>query len=307
MIWIILGSVLLVLICAFFLLLRYAYKRVFYSPQKVQNSEFNAVRVLNAEDLKERANKLVTELMEIPYTDLTTKSYDNLNLHAYFYERKGSNEYIVFFHGFRRTARRSFAGRAMDCLALKKNVILVDHRAHGLSEGHALTFGKKERHDVLTWVKFIKDRFGPDAKITLVGVSMGGSAILFVADQLDPDVKIIADSPYISIKDVVVETTKILKMKPRIVCPLLTLSSLLFCHETINFDATEPVKKSKNKILIIHGTEDTLVPYKSVENLYLKNKEHIHYEVFDGMGHGLAYLRETEKYRKVFFDFINNN
>ena len=33
--------------------------------------------------------------------------------------------------------------------------------------------------------------------------------------------------------------------------------------------------------------------------------ESIHKQLFEGVDHGLSYLRDTERYRKIFFDFIN--
>jgi len=306
MVWIIIGSILVLLLCLLFLFEWYVYKRVFYSPHKGQNSEYNAVRDIHAEDLKERATKLVNELMDIPSEDLYTTSYDKLKLHAYLYKSEGSKEFVVFFHGFRRTARRSFAGRAMDCLKEHKNVILVDHRAHGLSEGHELTFGKKEQHDVVSWVNFIQEKFGKDSKITLVGVSMGATAVLGASDKIDESIKIIADSPYVSIRDVIKTTMAIIKMNPKVIYPIVALASILYCHSTLEHDVSNNVRKSNNRILIIHGTQDNLVPYKDTQELSLLNKNHVKYELFEGVGHGLAYLRETEKYKKVFFDFINN-
>ena len=304
--WIVVCSIIAGLILLILLFERYVYKRVFYSPQKGQNSEYNAVRELNVGDLKEIATKLVNELMEIPSEDLYTTSYDNLKLHAYLYKSEGSKEYVVFFHGFRRTARRSFAGRAMDCLKEHKNVILVDHRAHGLSEGHTLTFGKKERYDVLTWVNYVKEKFGSEIKITLVGLSMGATSILGVSDQLDKDIKIVADCPYVSVKKVFLKTMVKLKMNPKVVYPIVSLASILYCHSKINYDITNVVNKSKNKILLIQGSIDSLVSSTDTEALYLENKNHIQYELFEGIGHGVAYLRSIERYRQVFFDFIND-
>ena len=306
MVWIVVGSIFIVLLCLLLLFEWYVYKRVFYSPHKGQNSEYNAVRDIHAEDLKEKATELVNELIKIPSEDLYITSYDKLKLHAYLYKSECSNEYIVFFHGFRRTARRSFAGRTLDCLKEHKNVILVDQRAHGLSEGHELTFGKKEQYDVVSWVNFIQERFGKDAKITLVGVSMGATAILGASDKIDENIKIIADSPYVSVKNVIKVTMAVIKMNPKVIYPIVALSSILYCHETLECDISKNVERSGNRILIIHGTEDNLVPYKATEALCLANKNKARYELFDGIGHGLAYLKATEKYRKIFFDFINN-
>ena len=181
MIWIIIGSILLVLICVILGIEYYAYKKVFYSPYKGQNSEYNIVHMKGLEEVGARGTQLVNELLKIPAEDLYTTSFDNLKLHAYLYKSEGSNEFVICFHGLRRTARRSFAGRTMDLLKAKKNVILVDLRAHGLSKGHSITYGKKEQYDVVTWVNYVKEKFGEDAKITLIGVSMGVAIGIIVA------------------------------------------------------------------------------------------------------------------------------
>ena len=304
MVWIIVGSILLLLLIVIILLARMVYKKVFYSPITGQNNEFRDVKDLDYKGAKEKARALTEEMLKIPYEDLETKSYDKLKLHAYFYRSEGSDEYVIFFHGYRRTARRSFSGLTMDLLKVKKNVILVDQRAHGESEGHTTTFGKKEQYDVVTWVNYVKEHFGEDVKITISGVSMGATAVLFAADKIDERVKIIADSPYISIKDVVLSTIKKLKMKAFYAYPIMVISSLLFCHMTLDYDAYKCVSKSKNKVLIIHGGADTIVPYQMSERVYLDNKDHVEYALFPEVGHGLPYLNETEKYVKIFIDFI---
>ena len=287
MILIIIASSLILLSIIIVGIARFAYKKVFYSPVTGQNNEFNEVKDLDYKGAKEKARKYTEEMLKIPYEDLYTTSYDNLRLHAYFYKSEGSKDYVIFFHGYRRTARRSFSGLTMDLLKENINVILVDQRAHGESEGHTTTFGKKEQYDVATWVRYAKEHFGNDIKITISGVSMGASAILFASDKIDGDVKIIADSPYISIKDIVISTIKKLKMKPFFAYPIMILSSLLFCHETLEYDARKSVSKSKNKILIIHGAADTIVPYTMSEEVYLNNKDHVEFALFPDVGHGL--------------------
>ena len=307
MVWIIIGSILFILILAFLGYEYYVYKQVFYSPIKGQNDELATyAHMKGVADLAARATELVKELMNVPSEDLYVTSYDNLKLHAYFYKNTDSNEYVVYFHGFRRTARRSFAGRALELIRMNKNVILVDERAHGLSEGHKMTYGKKEQRDVLTWVNFIQDKFGKDVKITLIGISMGATAILGVSDKIDEKIKIIADSPYMSTKDVVKRALIGKKMNPKLGYLLIAIASIIYCHNSIKLNVLENIHSSKNKILIIYGTADSLVPLSVIEAVFFNNKDHVKLEIFDGVGHGIAYNRATEQYRKTLLDFIND-
>ena len=311
MLWIIIvsviGSLLFIALCGIFIIMIEIYKKVFYSPIKGQNDEFLAVKNLNYQDQAtlNKATTKVNEILKTPYEDLVTKSYDGLKLHAYFYKSEGSKDYIIFFHGYRRTARRSFSGLTMDSLKENENVIVVDMRAHGQSKGHTITFGKKEQRDVVTWIKYAKKNFGEDIKITIVGVSLGASVVLMAADKIDEDIKIIADSPYMSTKDVFIDTMSKYRRDPTVFYPLSNLTSTVFCHCTLNFGAASSIDKSKNKILIIYGTADVDIVRLPIEEVYERNKDHVQIETFEGVDHGLSYLRDTERYRKIFFDFIN--
>lgn len=55
------------------------------------------------------------------------------------------------------------------------NVLTIDPRAHGLSEGKILTLGKLEGLDLLRWSELLHDNFGVES-IVLYGLCGGGTA-----------------------------------------------------------------------------------------------------------------------------------
>lgn len=55
------------------------------------------------------------------------------------------------------------------------NVLTIDPRAHGLSEGKILTLGKLEGLDLLRWSKLLHDKFGIET-VVLYGLCGGGTA-----------------------------------------------------------------------------------------------------------------------------------
>lgn len=304
MVWIIVGSVILGLLLIILILSFIAYRIVFHSPQKGQNSDYNKVKQINYNGISGKVNVLIEEMLKLPFEDLYTVSNNGLKLHAYLYKSEGSNEYVMLFHGYRRTARRNYCGLALDLLKEKKNVILVDQRAHGKSEGHQTTFGKREQYDVASWVKYARERFGKESKITIGGVSLGAVSVLLAADKIDENVKIIADSPYYSIKEVFSKTLRYFKLSPKIFYPLAVLTAFIFCHMSLQIDVYSAIRKSKCKILIIHSKSDKLIPYKLSEDIYLENQDHVELALFEGDEHGFSYLRQTEKYREVVFAFL---
>ena len=306
MIWIIIGSILAMLLVLFFVVLYVIYRNVFYSPFQWQKDDLHLSKNINYQGTESQALSLIEGLLAIPYEDVEIKSFDGLKLHGYLYKTEESNEVAIMFHGYRGTPRRDFSGGAVELIKLKKNVLLVDERAHGLSEGHSITFGEREQRDVLAWIEFVKKYFGKSVKITLVGISMGGATVLMAADRVDPEIKIIADCPYSKPKDVIKTTMEKYRLSSNFFYPFVALASIIFSHTRLKSDALESVKNSTNKILIIHGSADTIVPYQMSERVFLKNRNHVQYELFEGAEHGLSYLKDTERYKRIISYFLSD-
>ena len=301
---IIVGSVLAVLLIATLIILYWIYKTFLYTPHKGQNDEHNVQGVLKLVD-PQKLLVMVDKLLAIPYEDLWTTSFDGLKLHAYFYENKKSNQYVILFNGYRGTPRRDFCSRGMDLINSGRNVILCDIRGHGLSEGHTISLGRKEQHDVVTWAKFVREKFGKDAKIAVGGSSLGGTTVLLASDKLPADVKVFADSAYPSEKGMIKRIIDRKGMNPNFCWPWVYMAALIFGHVRFVDDTAENVAKSKCDILLVHCTADTIVPMEMNEKLFSVNKEHVHLVLYEGLQHASAYFNEHEKYEKMLNDFLD--
>ena len=76
------------------------------------------------------------------------------------------------------------------------NILMMDLRAHGKSEGDTSTIGWSETADLLDTVEYVQNREGVDAdKIGVFGFSMGGQIGLRTAAQCQAIRGIVADSP----------------------------------------------------------------------------------------------------------------
>ena len=293
------GGLILILLLALYFIYRFMY----FSPKKGQNNDFRVEKSMNYQGTLESLHKNISNLVEVPYEDLWIKSKDGLKLHGYYY-KKDSDKFILMFNGYRGTPRSNFAGSAIDAMNLNYNVILCDQRAHGMSGGHSITFGRKEQYDVVTWINFVKEKWGNSIKIVIAGISMGAATVLLASDKIDPEIKVVADCPYSSQKDVIMHSMKWMGFPPKITWPFAYLSSIIYCHARLKDDALKNVSNSKSKILIIHGTSDSIVPYEMSERVYLANKDHVQYEKFEGVEHALSYLKDTERYQKIVKEFL---
>lgn len=282
------------------------YAFIFYSPRKGQISNEGLLNSSNFANYGDKMKNLITALMNRPYEDIYVNSFDKLKLHARLYENKSSKTVALLFHGYRGASYRDFCGGANEAINMGYNVILTDHRAHGLSQGHSITFGAREVQDVLSWVDYARNRFGENINVVLIGISMGGATVLMAADKIAGNVKIIADSPYASVKLMLIDTLKTIHLPVFIFYPLLLLSALVFAHTNINkYSAFDSLKKSNHPILIIHGEKDSVVHQSLSLNLFREHIDKIRYESFEGADHGESYLMDTNRYQKIIADFLN--
>ena len=88
--------------------------------------------------------------------------------------------------------------------------------------------------------------------------------------------------------------------------PLVNLSSILFSHASLNKDdAMKSLKNTKHKYLIIHGDKDTIVPYQYTGKLANTYKDKVQYELFPNTEHGISFVTDKPRYKKIVTDFIN--
>ena len=303
---IVIASVIAFILISFLIFLFYLYRVTFYSPLGDQNNDH-----LLTEATKELCDEkyitfLIDRMLSIPYEDVFISSYDKKKLHARVY-KKESDTVVLMLHGYRGTSRRDFSLGAYEMLERGNSVILVDERAHASSGGHTITFGIKERKDVINWLKYIKDTFGNDKRIVLVGISMGGATSLFSSDLLSEKDKVVADCPYTNPKEIIYLCVK--KMYPRIntkfLYNMLYLSLFIYGRTSLGKEeADKHIDNAKCKILIIHGSGDTLIPYQMSYRLKEKYPDKIEYLLIKDAEHGLSCVKDSETYLSTIDKFL---
>ena len=303
-------SVLGGLVLLFFIFLFSIYVYTFYSPFKGQNNERSLNKTTTKYCDKNVALALIERTISLPYEDVYITSCDKKKLHAKVYRNEKSDVVCLMLHGYRGTARRDFSGGTYEMVRRGFNVVLIDHRAHDKSKGHTITFGIKEQKDVKSWLNYIKNEFGKDKKVILIGISMGGGTALLSCDLLSEKDLLIADCPYSSPQEVVMNTIREYypKRLTKFLYFLLNLSLIIFGHANLNSDtADNHLDNCKCPILIIHGSGDTLVPYQFSYRLKEKYPDIITYELFDGVQHGLCYLKDTPRYNHAVDEFLKKH
>lgn len=238
------------------------------------------------------------------------KSIDGLNLAARYFENKASNKVIILFHGYRSVAENDFAGIFNYYYELGYNILLVDQRSHGKSEGKYITFGVKERYDCLSWCEYINEKFHEINEIILGGISMGATTILLATElNLPSNVKgIIADCGFTSPKAII---EKVVSSKfgvdIRVLLPLVNL----ICKSLAKFSVyecsvVEVLKNNKLPILFIHGTSDDFVPSRMSRENYEACNSKKKLVLIDCVMHGVACLQDKVTFRKEIKIFLGS-
>lgn len=284
---------------------------VFYKAFYNGNRKDVTYKVLSGPDYDPFHDQMLDVIkagVKIPYEEIFTDSYDNKKLYGRLYLRDPKAPFFIQFNGYRGNGLRDFSGGLQLALESGGNVILTDQRSHGKSTGNIITFGVKERRDVLSWVRYVCGRYG-DVPVFLEGISMGAATVLMASDlPLPGNVRgIIADCPYSSPLGIVSKVANDMFRLGRIMDPVIITSAFLFGHFRItSSSALKSVKKTNIPILIIHGNADHFVPLEMSRAIRDANPDKVTLVEIEGAPHGLSYIKDNETYKKVLFDFISS-
>ena len=112
--------------------------------------------------------RIYQQLTNRPCESVTIVSADGLTLSGRYYHVRDGAPLDLCFHGYRSHPFTDFSGGAELSLSMGHNLLLVDQRAHGKSEGRTISFGILERQDVLCWANYAAERFGDQVQIILL-------------------------------------------------------------------------------------------------------------------------------------------
>lgn len=238
---------------------------------------------------------------------VTITSYDGKTLKGTYYESFKGAPIEIMFHGYRGSAHRDMCGGLQRCYRLNRNVLLVDQRAHGGSDGKVISFGIKERYDVKSWCEYAYNRFGDNVPLLITGISMGAGTVLMASSLELPKtvVGVIADCGYSSIKEVIKVFIKLIKMPANFFYPFVRLGGIIFGGFDVEETSPEQeLKKCKLPVVFVHGTTDDLVPcYMSEINYNACASTHKKLLKIEGAGHGVSYLISPDLYVKELEEF----
>lgn len=191
------------------------------------------------------------------------------------------------------------------------NVLVIDTRAHGKSEGVYNTIGKKESGDVVAWMRFLTEQFGME-EIYLHTICIGSAAGMGALTRADCPAQakgIISEGCFVSFRETFKEH---MVADKRPLFPVLDLVMLqIWRHSGTNVYAFKPislVKKLKGRALFLFGEQDIFSrPPKSRKLFAACSAPDKKIVWFERGGHSHLRINNTEKYDAAIVDFVNDN
>lgn len=240
-------------------------------------------------------------------------SHDGLKLKGFYLKNENSQDKVMILcHGYRSFPYFDFSASAKEYYDRGFDLLFIVQRSHGESEGDYITFGYKERLDLLRWIDYVNKKHTNNAKILLAGVSMGAATVMYtLGESLPSCVKgALCDCGFDSPKNIIAfALADIFKNKTlaRFMSNFVSLAAFFKNGAFLgHMNTKKTLKNCKVPIMIAHGKADNVVPYE----MGIKNLSYINTEKFfvksEEAAHGLVYFYENTEYLATFDKLINS-
>ena len=290
--WIVLGSLSVLSIGLGFI------SRLLLSPKKVPYAKTYKLGIQKGEIDDQLFQAKKKEELFIP-------SYYGYKLHGMLFPVEGSGKVMIIAHGIKWSLFGSF--KYVEMFQKRGfNVLLCDHRFHGLSGGSYTSFGYYEKDDIKAWIDYFFTRMGDGVFIGLLGESLGAASAL-EASKRDSRVKFcIADCAFSDFSSLLRTRLK-LDFKLRFYPIIDLVSFIIKLRHGWSFPEISPIKdleKTNTPILFIHGKEDRFIPLQMTLDMFKRKIGNKKLYLVPRAGHAEAFNVDPKGYEKKVVDFI---
>jgi uncharacterized protein len=242
----------------------------------------------------------------LDYREVGLRSSDGLSLGAWWVGKAGSSRAAVLVHGW--GGDRSDLHVVETALVYHRagfNVLMLDLRAHGGSEGERVTVGYREVRDVRGALSWLEERGFDPEDVVLHGWSMGGAAVVRAAPSTGV-AAVVEEATYADLPPLLWEKLPEASGLPAFFNPGIFLMGRLFL--SIDPWAVRPEKQARQlsgegvPFMIIHSRQDEVVPFEHAESFAAAYPEATFWEV-KGYGHVAAH--EHPEYRERLLNFLD--
>ncbi len=233
---------------------------------------------------------------------------NGLNLYGEYYDF-GCDRCVMILSGRTESLRYGYYF-AIPYSEICFNVLVVDPRAHGESDGEFNTIGFEESKDDIAWVKFLRDEYNMNTVI-FHGICIGaaGGMYAITSENCPDNVKgIVTEGMFPnfgeSMKNHLIERKKPVKL----VYPLINFWMKHYTGHTMGFGPINVIHKLDKPLLMIHSREDKYSTPEYAQKLYDACQTRSKTISWHSRGaHSMLRPTDTELYDNAIKKFIAEN
>lgn len=191
------------------------------------------------------------------------------------------------------------------------NVLAIDNRSHGLSEGKYNTVGLREYKDIIVWAKLLREEYGVES-VALHGICIGGATAIYAA--ADEDSKkyfsaLVLDGTYNNFR-IMMDARFRDRKKP--VFPFVPIIMAYLKRaagkDAVKFSPITEIDKLGIPVLFLYSKEDVFSDPVNVQKLYDKCKTEKRIHWFEKGIHSHIRINAQEEYdgqiKEFFKDYV---
>ncbi len=182
------------------------------------------------------------------------------------------------------------------------HVLAFDFRGHGESDGHTITYGFKEKFDVLGAYDYCLTRYEVDPdQLYALGISMGGSSLLLALPEMPHVQAALVDSAFADLEGMIQHQLR--WFPEQMQGPLVSIAVISAWIETgIDVSAVRPIACADQincPLTFVHGKADNIVPVNHSDRMSKKISNLLTYYSEDGIGHIGTGVENPWKYEEL--------
>lgn len=225
--------------------------------------------------------------VDLSYEDVSFRAADDTRLHGWFVPGTGDWT-LLWFHGNAgNIADRVDALRDLHD-ALSASIFLVSLRGYGRSEGRPHEHGTYL--DARAALRVLQDRSDVDpSRLVYYGQSLGAAISVDLAAE-HPPAALVLEAPFTSVPDMARHHYR-LRLGP---------------FMRTRYDSLAKIEKVNAPLLLLHGTEDDVVPFEMGRRLYAAAGGAKRFHPIEGAGHNDVSLIDVRGYHEAVRRFLDD-
>lgn len=240
------------------------------------------------------------------YNVIKLETTNELQLEGWYIPMDSAKGTVIMFHGH-GSSKSKILDEAYYIRSLGFNILLMDFRAHGGSEGNTSTIGVKEASDVKLAYEFIQSK--GEKNIVLWGVSLGAATVIHSISEykLHPS-KVVLDMPFGTLLEAVEGRMKMMGLPAEPLSRMLTFwGGAENGFWAFNMKPCTDAKNITCPALLEWGAKDPRVTRAETDCIY-KNISSAQKKlvVYETAGHESFCKKENEKWRLAMRNFLLN-